>query len=269
MKRFAFAAAAALLGTGCISSTTTTTTPPQQYGSVNLYWSFEKYAPAAPGGVIGYDTSHTGTANGPCAESAVETVTVSSPLGTQTVSCVHTNGVQGLGLDGLPAGMQTFRLQGNRGAYVVYDTTVDLQVVAGTTATTATSYDVVVQGTYAPFDAFAYLAYAPSSYYATCALADYPTVDYYVYDVHGNQVLTGSVSCQDPATGFPVIAVNDLDLDNYTIRMTGWTGPAPQVRTFDSCASDAAKLIAFDHFVAQTGAGGLAVTLGTPPACAL
>ncbi len=263
MKRIAFAAAAALLGIGCTSSST------PEPGSVNLYWSFQKYAPAQTSGHIDYDTSFMGTANGPCAESAVETVTVFSPAGQQTVDCVHTNGVQGLGIDGLPAGTQTFRLQGNRSGLVVYDSTVNLDVVAGTTAANATSYDVVVQGTFAPFDAFAYLSYAPTQYYLTCASALNPTVDYTVYDVHGNAVLADSVLCQDPANGFPVISVNDLDLDNYTIRMTGWTGPAPQVRTFDSCTSDALKLLAFDHFDAQTGAGGLAVTLDTPPACTL
>ncbi len=269
MKRIAFAAAtAALLGTGCISSSTTTNPPPPDVGSVNLYWSFQKYAPAQTSGVIDYDTSYTGTSNGPCAQSAVETVTVDSPMGQQTVSCVHTNGVQGIGIDGIPAGLQVFRLRGNRSGIVVYDTTVNLQVIAGTTANTATNYDVVVQGTYAPFDAFAYLSYAPNTYYQTCASASYPAVDYDVSDVLGNQVLTGTVACQDPATGFPVISVNDLDLDNYTIRMTGWTG-SPAVRTFDSCTSDALKLLAFDHFTSQTGAGGLAVTLDTPPACSL
>ncbi|HEX9050967.1 MAG TPA: hypothetical protein VF841_10580 [Anaeromyxobacter sp.] len=268
MKRFAFAAAAALLGTGCISSSTTTTIPPQEVGSVNLYWSFEKYAPAQTSGVIDYDTTFAGTANGPCAQSAVETVTVDSPVGQQTVDCVHTNGVQGLGIDGIPAGTQPFRFRGNRSGTVVYDTTVNLQVVPGTNANTASSYYVVVKGAYAPFDAFAYLSYAPNAFYQTCASASYPAVDYDVSDVLGNLVLTGSVACQDPAAGFPVISVPDLDLDNYTIRMTGWTGN-PAVRTFDSCTSSTLKLLAFDHFASQTGAGGLAVTLDTPPACSL
>ena len=261
MKRIAFVAAAALLGTGCVVSSDS----PPPVGSVNLYWSFQKFAPAQTSGHIDYDTTYVG-ANGRCPESAVDEVTVDSPVGQTTVACVHA-GVQGLGIDGIPAGTQTFRVRGYRGADLVYDTSVNLQVVAGTTSNTASSYYVAVEGTWARLEAFAYLSFAPNTYYATCASALFPTVDYDVYDIYGNAVITGSVLCQDPATGFPVIG-EDLDLDNYTIRMTGWTG-SPAVRTFDSCASDALKLLAFDHFGAQTGVGGLAVTLDTPPACTL
>jgi hypothetical protein len=43
MKRIAFAAAAALLGTGCISSSSPPPPPPQVTGDVALFWQFRDY----------------------------------------------------------------------------------------------------------------------------------------------------------------------------------------------------------------------------------
>ena len=254
MKRIAFAAAAALLGTGCISSTTTTTVPPQDYGSVNLYWSFAKTAPAQSSGHIDYDTSYTGTANGPCAESHVEQVTVDSALGSATVDCVHTNGVQGLGLDGLPAGLQTLRVRGWRGTYAVYDGTFQVNVPANGVA----NQYVAVAGVSAPLDVFAYLAWGTptATNYATCADANSPNIGYQILDVWGAVVDDGTVGCSDPLPA-PVF-VGDLDLDNYDVRMQGLAVPGGAV-VLDSCK------VAFDHFGAQTGANGVAPVLYTQP----
>jgi hypothetical protein len=247
MKRIAFAAAAAaLLGTGCSSS-------PQEYGSVNLYWSFAKTAPAQSSGHIDYDTSYVGT-SGPCAQSGVEQVTVDSAVGQTTVDCVHTNGVQGLGLDGLPAGLQTLRVRGWRGTYAVYDGAFQVSVPANAVA----DQYVAVAGVSAPLDLFAYLAWGSptATNYATCADASWPNVGYEIRDVWGTLVDDGTVGCSDPLPA--AVYVGDLDLDNYKVRMQGFA-VAGGALVLDSCS------VALDHFDAQIGANGLAPVLYTQP----
>src|SRR5512138_558872 len=121
MKRIAFVAAAALLGTGCISSTTTTTPPPpQQTGSVVLYWAFARSAPAQTGGYVYYDDGDTGAVDGACPQSRVDTVEVITPVSDFTVTCVY-GGVEGAIADLVPAGTQTVQLRGWRGSTLVYD----------------------------------------------------------------------------------------------------------------------------------------------------
>jgi hypothetical protein len=200
---------------------------------VNLYWSFLRTAPAQQSGVIDYDTTYVGAANGPCAESAVDSVTVDSPVGQVTVSCVHTNGVQGVGIDGLPAGAQTFRFRGYRGsgssAVLVYDSVFTLDVHANMTM----NYYVAVQGVAAPLGLSAWLAYYPGPVdYTTCAAATPawgsgyssapPNLHYEIRDVVFKELVeVGTVGCA-PAQTIPAPVFSGLlDLDDYSVRVQG------------------------------------------------
>ena len=256
MKRIALAAAVALLGTGCIvHDDTNYVPPPGQYGSVNLYWDFVRTAPAQTAGRLVYDDSDTGT-YGACDESAVEVVEVTSPLGTVASDCVAVNGVEGMGLDGIPAGVRSFRFRGWRGDFLVYDTTVNLEVFAGTTAATATSYSVDLDGVSANVDLFADLAYGdPGTFYASCAAAADPYLAWEIRDVFGQLVDAGDDFCNDPLPSY--FGRLPLDLDDYYLRMQGFDGGDALV--LDSCWLD------FPHFATQIDGSGVAPTLFTLP----
>jgi hypothetical protein len=259
MKRIAFAAAAAaLVGTGCISSSSSTP-PPPQVGSVNLYWSFVRTAPAQALGRIDYDTTYRGTAIGPCAQSAVDSVTVDSAVGQVEVDCVTAGQggtfVQGLGIDGLPAGPQTFRFRGWRGSVLVYDSIVTRDVHAGMVM----DYYVAMQGVSAPLDLFAYLSYgvAPGTLYASCAAAGSPNIGFEIKDVvFGTVVDSGLVGCSDPLPA--TVFVGDLELDDFDVRMRGYEVPGGAL-VFDSCD------VPLAHFAGQIGGAGLAPVLRTLP----
>lgn len=259
MKRIALAAAAVtLLGTGCIvhdDDTYVPPPPPGQYGSVNLYWDFVRSAPAQTSGMLVYDDSDTGT-YGSCDESAVDVVEVTSPLGTDSSECVAVNGVEGMGLDGIPAGVRSFRLRGWRGNFLVYDTTVSLEVFAGTTAANATSYFVDLEGVSANVDLSAYLAYGnPAAFYASCAAAFDPYLAWEIRDVFGQLVDAGEDFCNDPLPSY--FGRLPLDLDDYHLRMQGLDGGSAVV--LDSCWVDLA------HFTTQIDGSGVAPTLFTLP----
>lgn len=254
MKRIALVLAAAFLGTGCVSSSDTT-----DYGSVNLYWSFARTAPAAPGGFIYYDDTFAGPGTGPCLDSSVEEVTVDSPLGQTTVACVYA-GVQGIGLDDIAEGARSFRFRGWRGAYLVYDTVVNLDVIGNAT----TDHYVELQGVSQPLDMFAYLSYGAGAgtLYASCAAAipagstSPPNIGYEIRDVHGALVDDGFVGCSDPLPA--AVFVGDLELDNFDVRMRGYR-VEDDALVFDSCA------VRLDHFVSETGVDGFAPVLRTNP----
>lgn len=259
MKRAAAILAAALAASGCFI---TDDTPSQ--GSVNLYWDFVRNAPAQPAGYVIYDQDLVGVGDQACAESGVETVDVTSPAGTLTFPCTY-SGVQGVTLDLLPAGNQTFRVRGWRTdggvERLLWDHTVTAQVVGGRTV----DVYVDVEPLSADIDVFAYFTYGANQDYGSCAAAESPVVTYDVFDSWGTKILTTSagVAC----TAYPLPAIVDrLDLDYYSIRLKGFTG-APSVRTFDSCLSESQKYWEFDHYAAATGVNGQAFDLYTPPAC--
>jgi hypothetical protein len=244
MKRIALVLAAAFLGTGCFVSSDTI-----DYGSVNIYWDFLRTAPAQGTGFIVYDESDTGAPDGACNESGVEVVEVTSPLGTSTVSCVY-SGVEGIGLDGIAEGVPSFRFRAWRGAYLVYDTSVSLQVVGDAT----TNHFVDLHGVSAPLDVYGDLYNgATSQYYADCLAAtpvgsaSPPYFGYEIRDVFGSLVVEGTAGC---AAGLPApVFVGDLELDNFTVRMSGYRAEDDAL-VFDSCPA------ALDHFVAQIGPTG-------------
>lgn len=258
MKRIALAAAAALVGTGCIvhdDDSTYVPPPPVQYGSVNLYWDFVRSAPAQATRLLVYDDSDTGT-YGVCDESAVEVVEVTSPLGTVSSDCVAVNGVEGMGIDGIPAGVQAFRFRGWRGAVLVYETTRNLEVFAGTTPATATPYFVDLEGVSASLDLSAYLAFGdPGTLYGSCAAAANPLLRWEVRDVFGQLVDAGSGPCNDPQPSY--LGRLPLELDDFFLRMQGFDGGSNLV--LDSCWLD------LPHFTTQIGADGVAPTLFTLP----
>lgn len=258
MNRLAFAAAAALLGTGCVSSSSTPP-PPPRYGSVNVYWDFVRNAPGSQGGVIVYDDTDTGSPDGACDDSSVEIVEVTSPVGTTTVSCVYA-GVEGVGIDGIPAGIQTFRFRGWRGDYLVYETTVNLDVHADMTMDYT---DIDLGGVSATLEMFGDLYNTGTAqYYANCGAAtpvssNYPpNVEYFVNDVWGNPVEHAVVSCGAALPSF--VFSDQLDLDNYDVRMQG-RRVEDGALVFDSC------WLPLDHFAADTGANAFQAVLLTNP----
>jgi hypothetical protein len=261
MTRFAAVLAAAVLGSGCIITTD------DGEGSVNLYWDFVRNAPAQPGGYVVYDEDLVGTGNSSCPESGVETVDVTSPSGTQSVSCTY-GGVQGITYDNVPEGNQSFRVRGWRRVggveRLVYDHSVVANVVGGRTIDAYVDVEPVI----ANIDLVAFLSYGPGQYYATCNDALNPRVAYDLYDSLGTLIeRVSNVPCPAGASAFPLpVIVGALDLDTYSIRLKGYTG-ASQLRTFDSCTSNALKFLEFDHFSTHTGAGEIEVDLFTPPAC--
>ncbi len=259
MKHLALVLAAAVLGTGCI---VTSDNPPPAYGSVDLYWDFVRSTPGVGGGYVVYDSTLVGV-DGRCLQSDVDTVTVDAPGVAQVnVPCIY-GGIQGVTIDGVFAGVSSFRVRGWRGAIAVYDDTFALDVPASPAA--PASYTVDVAAVSAPIDMFAYLSDG-TNYYTTCSSAGYPTIYYDVYDSYATHILSSSASCSGGSAYPLTVLLGDLDLDNYTIRMKGYQG---STRTFDSCLSNTAKMLSFDHFVSQTGAGGLFVDLFAPPACTL
>ncbi|HEY6001370.1 MAG TPA: hypothetical protein VIV57_00770 [Anaeromyxobacter sp.] len=259
MKRFALVLAAAALGTGCTSST-----PAPAQGSVNLYWDFDRTAPAQPGGFITYDPYPGGTISGRCPQSAVDFVTVDTPSVPQvTVTCVYLT-VQGVGVDGVDSGVQPFRVRGWRhvtgGDAVVYDQTFNLNVPAAA----AQSYTVHVTGVAALLDVFTYLAFGtpPGTLYPTCASATPassiypPNLDVEIRDAFGTLIDQGSAGC---AGNLPAIVFSKLlDLDDYGVRVQG-RRVEDNALVFDSCSTDLA------HFATQTGGGGFAPTAFTNP----
>jgi hypothetical protein len=257
MRRLALTLATAVLASGCIIGD-----DDDHFvgaGSVIVYWDFIRNAPAQSGGAVRYDSTLAGTGTGPCAQSAVEVVTIDTAGAAQfVVDCVY-QGVQGATLDLLPAGSQPFRIRGWRGDFAVYDTTVTLQVIGNQ----VTDQGVIDVGPVsAPIDLFADLAagspQAPT-YYGSCAQADVPNITFELFDSYGTMIDSDVAGCSDPLPA-PVFA-GDLDLDNYTVRMRGTAtqGPFAGQAVFDSCA------VGFDHFVPQIGVDGVAVLLLTQP----
>jgi hypothetical protein len=263
MRRLALTLATAVLASGCIIGDD----DDDDFvgvGSAIVYWDFLRNAPAQPGGAVLYDDAtlvQTGT--GACTQSAVDVVTIDTAgLQPFEVPCVY-QGVQGATLDGLPTGSLSARIRGWRGNSVVYDRTVAFEVFDGQ----VTDQGIIdVDPVQAPIDIVAYFSNAPDQFFMTCNAAGNPEVDYELWDSFPTLVATGTVPCGVGGSAFPLdlLISYPLDLDNYSIRMKGFIGAT---RQYDSCTSESAKFMAFDHFAAQTGEQGIPITLFEPPAC--
>jgi len=265
MRRLAAVTAAAVLGSGCI----VTDSSPSP-GSINLYWDFVRNAPAQTGGTVFYDDTLVGTGTGPCAQSGVETIVFDTPAGPGSVACVY-GGVQGVTIDGLDSGTQTVSVQGWRHIggvnTLVFAQSVQVNVPSGGVR----DVYVDVAAVAANLDVVAYLDYSGGTY-ASCDVALNPEIDYVLVDGAGTTIedVVAAVTCPGttPIAAGLFVRTGALDLDNYTIRMKGYTG-APATRTFDSCTGDGAGLwYPFDHGADQSGTFGLDLDLFTPPACA-
>jgi len=261
MRSLALALVASVLGTGCIihsDDDTTYVPPPGPVGDAIVYWEFIRNAPAQTGGFVTYDASLTGTRTGSCPQSSVEAVRVNSAAGQVDVNCQEWNAAEGASIQGivvgnLAEGSQSIRVRGYRGAYVVYDSTVSVNVVGNTQVPVYVSTEAVM----ADVELYAYLAYGnPITDYPTCGDAGNPNISYALYDSFGTLVDDGLVGCSNPLPAFVYGA--PLDLDNYTVRMQGFT-TSPTVPVFDSCG------IGFDHFGTQIGVDGIPVDLLTLP----
>jgi hypothetical protein len=261
MTRIAAVLAAAVLGSGCII------TSEDSQGTVNVYWDFVRNAPAQPGGFVIYDEDLVGSGNSACPQSGVELVDVTSPNGTASVTCTY-GGVQGITFDNVTEGSRTFRVRGWRNVggadRLVYDHSVTASVVGGA------SVDVIidVEPVMADIDLVAFytnVAGTPFTY-NTCNEAQNPDTTYQLWDSFGTLVDEATVGCPAGASALALpIIIGTLDLDTYTTRLQGFTTFVDPV--FDSCTSNAAKYLEFDHFTDHTGAGRVEIDLFTPPSC--
>jgi hypothetical protein len=254
MRRLALllAAFASVLGMGCVGTTTVPT------GSVDLYWDFVRTAPAQPGGFIVYDKSLGAARSGPCTESGVETVRVIPPGGQPIdVACVNSNGSQGITIDGVYAGNQTFRVIGyrtiNGASTAVYDSNVTVPVVGGQ----ANTFTADVAGVPGALDIFAYLDYS-SGAYTNCYDAYNPGFTFEVKDVFGTLITNGTGTCPGTAPLPVLVSPGTLELDDYKVRLQGLDSTKGSV-VFDSC------WVPLQHFGDQTTTSGFAPTLTTPP----
>jgi hypothetical protein len=257
MKRLALTLAATLLGTGCIITDNDLDPVPVHRGSVLLYWDFQKHTQF---GAVPLDDELTGAA-GVCPESAVDSVTIDTPNGAYDLDCRKWNaseglGVQGVIIDELPVGLQSFRVRGWRGDLAAYDLSVSLDVYANT----VTEHGVLtVPGKPRPLEMFAYLAYgnpAVSVDYQSCAAAGTPNIAYEIY--FGPTLVAEHVAgCSDPLPA--LVFQEDLDVDyGYEVRMQGLSLSNGAV-VFDSC------YVEFDHLATELGVDGFAATLRTLP----
>lgn len=259
--RLSALAVVAMLGSGCIVHNTNDgyVPPPVGYGDVRVFWEFMRNAPAANvNGFVIYDESLAAVnASGVCPESDVDTVRLESSLGTVDVACTGpvTGGgySQGYVLRSLPAGSNSIRVTGFRGGQAVYRSTVNVPVPSAGVVDRI----VTVQGISAGLELYGYLFNSGFGQdYLTCAEALDPNIDFWLWDSFGTLVESGSTSCSDPLPS--ITFAGFADLDNYTVRMQGFSVPA-DVMVFDTCNQ------AFNHFGAQTGGLGVTADLLTNP----
>ena len=242
------AAAVALLATGCGGSSQ------MPLGDVDVFWDFVRFAPAHAGGVRVYDSSlAAANVNGVCPESGVDSVRVTSALGSIDVACTGPVGggvySQGLTLRDLDVGPNNITVTGFRGSTAVYRSTVTVQVLANQ----ATQRVVDVAGIQREIDLLGdLLSGVPGTPYANCAAANFPDISFDVHDSFGTLVLSGLVGC---GTSLPsTLYAQALDVDNYTVRAKGLvTGTSSVV--LDSCS------VPFDHFVDQLVSSSNPVTV--------
>ncbi len=241
MKRSALALAAALLGTGCISSTTTTYVPPPDTGAVDFGWSF-----------VRYDAAGSAIATYGCSQAGIDNVVVSFQVGGDvTVSCSDSGG-DGALVTGVASGTQTVYVTGRRGTHALYQS----QTMTITVATGQTTAAHGVQALGIPGDLAIYAhfldQFGNSVGWSSCALANVATLDYVIADWANTVVAQGVVNCANPA-GVSFLSPNNLDRDQYVIRMRGFASGA-SVESFDSATTAVAPTCsgqAFNHYGAS------------------
>jgi hypothetical protein len=272
MRSLAAVIAAAVLGSGCII------TSDDGQGTVNLYWDFVRYAPAAPtadvDGRVYYDTGLTGTGTGLCQQSGVEEVRVTIQGQTTAIDCLY-YGVQGIAVDGVDAGDQLVTISGWRtiGADWIkaYESTATVNVRGGGEV----SYTIDVEPVIAPADLFVTFWYVDGTAqrYPSCTAAQDPIVEFELRDSYGTLVDTYDAVACNAADGVVALTLDPalagtLDLDTYYLRARGYTlVGGVETRTFDTCASAVLTDYAFDHVAPATGLGGYSIPLSSPPAC--
>jgi len=251
--RLAALTAVAMMGTGCFVSND------RAVGDVNLFWNFLRHAPAANqlGSVLYDETLDAVNVNGICPQSGVDTVRVESDAGLIDIECTGPVGgglySQGIVISNLPAGTNSIRVTGYRGGTAVFRSTASVNVLANFTVDRVVS----VEGLSADLDVFGYLFDRSTNQdYLTCGEAGSPNIGYSIRDGAGTLVEEGLTGCSNPLPSLTFSGF--LDLDNYTVRLQGFTVPGGAL-VFDSCS------VAFDHFATQTGANGWAPTLRANP----
>lgn len=264
MRRVLLVAAAALLGSACIVRNDTT--PSTGSGSVVVYWDFVRNG---QGGPVAYDAGLAGPTAGACPQSRVESVSIDpldSGVPSATVNCREWNpqdgqGVQGVIIDGVPAGNRSFRIRGwqtvNSQSVAVYDSSVTVSVVGGTTTSEPTAHLAPVRAA-AQVDADLAFGSRPGTLYADCSAANFPTLTYSITDLAGTVVATSPAAGVSCPAGLPTpLFQGMLDLADYDVRVQGYNGSNQLV--FDSCA------VPFAHFAGDTGQYALVATAFTNP----
>ncbi len=237
MKRFAFAAAAALLGTGCISSSSPPPPPPPPSGAVDIGWSFIRYK--ADGTTVTYG----------CDQAGIDNVIVSFQVdGDVHVACKDAAG-DGTLIQGISPGTQAFTVTGRRGGVSLYSSSAVTISVADGQTTSAGSVQVHgIPGDLAVYANFRG-RYGADMGWSTCFGANVASLDYVIADWANTVVASGTVSCTDPA-GILFANPNGLDRDNYVIRMRGFAS-GYSTESFDSASTvvtPACSGQAFDHY---------------------
>lgn len=245
--------ATALAGTGCIVTTD------QPTGSVDLYWQFVRTT--WDNQTLTYDPEASAPAGtGFCPESGVDTVDVRWAGGTLVTLDCRRAGVQGVALDGVPAGLVRFTLTGYRGSQALYRSSIDVNVLEGTPAT-AVSTVADVYGI--PADLDVWFRFADAGGLIPGATCFSEGVDYFTFSVIDSANTTvasttmfagGRVPCSD-STVYPGVALDQLDLDTYAIRARAFrVGTAAPI--YDSCNTSPNTSAVFDHFGADIGVAG-------------
>lgn len=258
MKRLALALAAAVLGAGCGGHSHVPAT-----GDALLYWDFLRNAPAQHG-TITYDASLSGTGNGVCTQSAVDTVTIDAP-GIQQVSvpCVFSS-VQGVVIPDLFAGTNVIRVRGWRGNVAVYDGEFSITVLANDHNPAGVTLDVPAVG--AHIDILGDIAFGSTpTVYNSCAEAtpygssSPPNLFVRIRDLVGPRTIIDQATA-GCSGALPAPVLSDLlDLDDYEVRVQALQVENGAV-VADSC------WVALSHFAPQSFT---AMSLTNPiPTCA-
>lgn len=236
MKRIAFVAAAALLGTGCISSTTTNP-PAQQTGSLDLGWSFHRYRL----------TDQTWLTYS-CAIAGVNNVVVSSSTGQSIGVPCSDNVGDGATIPGVWVGTQNIVVTGRRDGDALY-VSDPITVTIAQNQLTQVSTPVQATGIPGNIDLYAnfldqFGGVVPN--WVSCGSVLVTSLTFELRDYADNVVASGSVSCSDPA-GISFTGTDALDLDNYAIRMKAFRNTTQIFDSATMALTPTCTRPSFDH----------------------
>ncbi len=221
MKRIAFVAAAALLGTACGSSSP----PPPPTGSLDLGWTFQRYR-LTDQSWLTYS----------CAIAGVNNVVVSSSTGQSFgVPCSDSVG-DGATIHGVWTGAQNIVVTGRRdGDALFVSDPVPVTIAQGQ----LTQVQTPVPAAGIPGNIYVYANFldqfgAAVPNWVSCGNVQITSLTYEIRDYAESVIASGSVSCADPA-GVSFVGTDALDLDNYAIRMKAYrTTNQVTTQIFDS-----------------------------------